>query len=635
MVVHLGRRHGPAAPPDAPLGRPLRPDRALSRRHDPGDDRAQPGLPAPALGRRHRPRAPAGGTVSQGLHCARRRVSPRTAGPSSHWAVSYDDAEPAIEVVLRALGSDRRRARRRRRIFGKWGRPQEFRVSPDGKTLARRSPTGKSRIAATAGTNAEPGAASGPRSTRSGSWTSPPAVTWPCCAFEWSPLPIDGLLARRPIPRGRPCDGTVRIYDASTGRERLPRFGAGVGRSAGPHRARRRSLGHGSRVDRPPGVLAGWLDPRRGLEPKSAVTPSPGALYLWDFASGRELRRIGGFRVGPASLSFAPDGKTIATAGSWEPMPRIWDVATGREAFPQPGHVMGISALAVSPADGTVFTGSYDGTVRQLGPGHRARAGADRPVQLRPRRWPSLPTARPSSWADSSASRCSGACRSAARSAASGVRREGHRPTRSRYSPDGRTVAFDAEDLGCRLGPTRSTCCAPATSGTGTPTAVDVLYLRREASSSPRSAGSSAPGTSRRERRLVPALRSDRFLAIDSRRRLVPMAGSWRPAVCPDAGGDAPPQDPWIRVWELATGREIAKLPTHENSVSGVALSPDGRLLASFRPNQPGDQQRLRATTAGPDDPDLGRGHRPRAAPARGAPWASQRGRLHARRPLR
>ena len=42
-------------------------------------------------------------------------------------------------------------------------------------------------------------------------------------------------------------------------------------------------------------------------------------------------------------------------------------------------------------------------------------------------------------------------------------------------------------------------------------------------------------------------------------------------------------------MWELATGREIAKVPTHKNSVSGVALSADGRLLASFRPNQPGD----------------------------------------------
>ena len=89
---------------------------------------------------------------------------------------------------------------------------------------------------------------------------------------------------------------------------------------------------------------------------------------MWDFASGRELHRIGGFRVGPTSLSFAPDGKSIATAGSWEPLPRIWDIGTGREAFAQPGHVMGISTLAVSPADGTIFTGSYDGTVRRWDP---------------------------------------------------------------------------------------------------------------------------------------------------------------------------------------------------------------------------------------------------------------------------
>jgi WD40 repeat protein len=51
------------------------------------------------------------------------------------------------------------------------------------------------------------------------------------------------------------------------------------------------------------------------------------------------------------------------------------------------------------------------------------------------------------------------------------------------------------------------------------------------------------------------------------------------------------PPDPWIHVRELATGREVARLSAHENSISGVALSPDGRLLASFRPNQPAEQR--------------------------------------------
>ena len=92
--LRLGRGHGPAAPPDATLGRPLRADRPLARRHDPGDDRAEPRLPAPALGRRHRPRA-AAMAPGQGLRLRfprfhRRRPDPdharkpvRREGPSN------------------------------------------------------------------------------------------------------------------------------------------------------------------------------------------------------------------------------------------------------------------------------------------------------------------------------------------------------------------------------------------------------------------------------------------------------------------------------------------------------------------------------------------------------------------------
>ncbi len=84
--------------------------------------------------------------------------------------------------------------------------------------------------------------------------------------------------------------------------------------------------------------------------------------------SGRDLRRMEGFRAGAGSLAFAPDGLTIATANGYEPIVRIRDVATGREVFPHSGHAGQVDAVVVSPADGTVFTGSYDGTVRHWDP---------------------------------------------------------------------------------------------------------------------------------------------------------------------------------------------------------------------------------------------------------------------------
>ena len=86
------------------------------------------------------------------------------------------------------------------------------------------------------------------------------------------------------------------------------------------------------------------------------------------------------------------------------------------------------------------------------------------------------------------------------------------------------------------------------------------------------------------------------------------------------------PSDPAIRIWDLASGREVATMQGHEKSTLCLAFSPDGRRLASGS----GD----RWSAGDHDRPDLGRRHRPRAAPVRRTPGDGQRRRLHARRPL-
>ena len=49
--------------------------------------------------------------------------------------------------------------------------------------------------------------------------------------------------------------------------------------------------------------------------------------------------------------------------------PRLWDLATGREVDPRPGHRGEYTLLAVSPADGTIFTGgSWDHVVLRWEP---------------------------------------------------------------------------------------------------------------------------------------------------------------------------------------------------------------------------------------------------------------------------
>ncbi len=465
---------------------------------------------------------------------------------------------------------------RHRRIFGNWGRPQAFEVSPDGKTLAAMG----NRLG-DIHNNRLPGL--GPvvedneiRIVDLATGRDRAVLSVELVFFRSMAFAPDGKSLATSLE-----DETVRVYDAATGRERLPRPGRKPSvepepTQTGPSIAGRRELIDCLAFSPDGSILAGGSS-------QAASTPSAGSLYLWDLASGRELRRIGGFRVGPGWLSFAPDGKTIASAGSWEPMPRIWDVATGREAFPQPGHVLGISTLAVSPADGTVFTGSYDGTVRHWDPstgrelGLVARFNSVFTMAVSPDGRTLIVGGNfgdPVLWNVPER-------RELRR--LPGVQREGtiHQVA---YSPDGRTVAFDRKVWDAATGRRLTILHARDEPQGFIPNQCTMFYTpdaKRLITAEPGfiRTWDLATGTE-----AGPAVRNEKIrgdhVALSADGRLLATGG------VPSLQGMQQPPDPWIRVWEPATGHEVAKLPTHENSISGVALSPDGRLLASFRPNQ-------------------------------------------------
>jgi WD40 repeat protein len=61
---------------------------------------------------------------------------------------------------------------------------------------------------------------------------------------------------------------------------------------------------------------------------EGSVGEKPYRIRLWDPASGRELRRLGGFAIAIDHLAFTPDSKLLASAN--HERIRMWDPATGR-----------------------------------------------------------------------------------------------------------------------------------------------------------------------------------------------------------------------------------------------------------------------------------------------------------------
>ncbi|MEM7509103.1 MAG: c-type cytochrome [Pseudomonadota bacterium] len=84
-------------------------------------------------------------------------------------------------------------------------------------------------------------------------------------------------------------------------------------------------------------------------------------LILWDLSSGEALRRMEGHQGKLISLSLSPDGKWVASSG-WDGLAALWPLE-GEDPIWLRGHKANVNAAEVA-ADGTVYTASYDGSIR-------------------------------------------------------------------------------------------------------------------------------------------------------------------------------------------------------------------------------------------------------------------------------
>jgi RNA polymerase sigma factor (sigma-70 family) len=459
----------------------------------------------------------------------------------------------------------------RRRIRGDWARLRDLRFSPDGRVLATASNDSKTNVAQG---KAEIG------STR----------LWDVATSrELGRFPVEGagvgLVAFSPDGRrlaAAVADETIRIYDRTTGKERLPRLGAEDRfRPKGVHMDRA-GLANGDFMH----MIAMAFSPDGAVLASgshgSGNTGDPwiAGVYLWDVERGRELRRIPAHQGWTLALAYSPDGRTLATTGT-EMVVRVWDAATGREAIPQSGHRSEINLIAVSPADGTIFTAGQDGTIREweIASGRARGVFAAFSSSISAMAFAPDGKALLVGQGLGVVTLWDVATRRKVRQFAPSSNEEGGYVWHLAFAPDGKTVASGWKVWDVATGRVlaafpdrdpRKDLPAKFSTIFYTPDGQQIITAESQGvrfwdiASGQETRGAVRAGIVLRS---VALSHDGRFLA----------SGGEGPR--PRMGGGK--NDPSIHVRELATGQEVATLVGHEEGTRDLAFSPDGRLLAS------------------------------------------------------
>jgi WD40 repeat protein len=85
-------------------------------------------------------------------------------------------------------------------------------------------------------------------------------------------------------------------------------------------------------------------------------------IMLWDVATGKKIRTFPGHSDKIYTVSFSPDSRTLASGGA-DNVIKLWDVATGREIRTFPGHSNGVYTVSFSPDGKMLGSGSADHTI--------------------------------------------------------------------------------------------------------------------------------------------------------------------------------------------------------------------------------------------------------------------------------
>jgi WD40 repeat protein len=95
-------------------------------------------------------------------------------------------------------------------------------------------------------------------------------------------------------------------------------------------------------------------------------------LILWDLTTGKPRQPFDGQRGAVISLTFAPDGRSIAAGGKEDGTLLVWDLATSQVRSRSAKHRQGVLAAAYSP----------DGKLIATGDGYHQAGGKSMPIRL-------------------------------------------------------------------------------------------------------------------------------------------------------------------------------------------------------------------------------------------------------------